>query len=279
MAGLVVTLLLAGAAPGRTQPATDDDLPRLANGRPDFNGVWQALGAAHYDLEPHMAQSAMQLREGPQGPVPAAGVLRLGAVGAVPGSLGVIVGGGRIPYTPAARALKEENRADWLERDPEVKCYMPGVPRATYMPYPFQIVQSENDLFIAYEYAGAVRDVYFEDYGPPQVDSWMGQSDGRWDGDTLVVRVTGQNDRTWFDRAGSHHSNQLVVEERYTLVGPHHIEYEATMDDPVVFTEPWTIRMPLYRRMEENARLMDFRCVEFVEELLFGEYRRNPLPR
>lgn len=132
---------------------------------------------------------------------------------------------------------------------------------------------------MAYEYAGAVRDIYLDDRGPAPVDSWMGQSDGRWEGDTLVVRVTGQNDQTWFDRVGSHHSNQLVVEERYTLVGPHHIQNEATMEDPEVFTAPWTIRMPLYRRVEENARLMDFKCVEFVEELIYGEFRRSPLPR
>ena len=156
---------------------------------------------------------------------------------------------------------------------------MPGVPRANYIPHPFQIIQSETDIFVAYEYAGAVRDIYLEDRGPAPVDSWMGQSDGRWEGDTLVVTVTGQNDQTWFDRAGSHHSNQLVVEERYTLVGSRHIQYEATMEDPEVFTEPWTIRMPLYRRVEENARLMDFKCVEFVEELIYGEFRRNPLPR
>ena len=258
--------------------AQDFEPPRLANGRPDFNGIWQALNASNYDLEPHIARSAMELREGPQGPVPAIGVLRLGAVGAVPGSLGV-VDRGRIPYTTHARALKEENRAHWLERDPEVKCYMPGVPRANYIPHPFQIIQSETDIFVAYEYAGAVRDIYLDDRGPAPVDSWMGQSDGRWDGDTLVVTVTGQNDQTWFDRAGSHHSNQLVVEERYTLVSPDHIQYEATMEDPEVFTEPWTIRMPLYRRVEENARLMDFKCVEFVEELIYGELRRNPLPR
>ena len=159
--------------------------------------------------------------------------------------MGVIEGGGRIPYTPEARALKEENQANWVDRDPEIKCYMPGVPRATYMPFPFQIFQNENNIFIAYEFAGAVRDIYLEDVGPAETDSWMGQSVGRWEGDTLVVEVTGQNDQTWFDRAGSHHTNQLRVVERYTLIGPNHIQYEATMEDPNVFTEPWTIRMPL----------------------------------
>ena len=155
-------------------PVAAQDLPRLSDGRPDLNGIWQVLNEANYDLEPHMARHSMQLREGPLGPVPAIPTLRLGAVGAVPGSLGVIVDGGRIPYTPEARALKEENAANWIERDPEVKCYMPGVPRATYIPMPFQIIQSVRDVFIAYQFAGAVRDIYMDNPGPSQVDSWMG---------------------------------------------------------------------------------------------------------
>ena len=268
-----IGVLAAGPA---TAQSADFEPPRLSNGNPDLNGIWQALNAAHYDVEPHIARPAMQLRQGPRSPLPDVPVLRLGAVGAVPGSMGVIEGGGRIPYTPEARALKEENQANWVDRDPEIKCYMPGVPRATYMPFPFQIFQNENNIFIAYEFAGAVRDIYLEDVGPAETDSWMGQSVGRWEGDTLVVEVTGQNDQTWFDRAGSHHTNQLRVVERYTLIGPNHIQYEATMEDPNVFTEPWAIRMPLYRRVEPGARLMDFKCVEFVEELLFGDLRRDP---
>ena len=276
LVGVLVLVLVPLVAVG---PVAAQDLPRLSDGRPDMNGIWQVLNEANYDLEPHMARHSMQLREGPLGPVPAIPTLRLGAVGAVPGSLGVIVDGGRIPYTPEARALKEENAANWIERDPEVKCYMPGVPRATYIPMPFQVIQSERDVFIAYQFAGAVRDIYMDNPGPSQVDSWMGWSVGRWEGDTLVVDVTGLSDQTWFDRAGSHHSYQLHVVERYTMVGPNHIDYEATIEDPLVLTEPFTIRMPLYRRLEDNARLMDFRCVEFVEELMFGEWRRNPLPR
>ena len=276
LVGMLVLVLGPLVAVG---PVAAQDLPRLSDGRPDMNGIWQVLNEANYDLEPHMARHSMQLREGPLGPVPAIPTLRLGAVGAVPGSLGVIVDGGRIPYTPEARALKEENAANWIERDPEVKCYMPGVPRATYIPMPFQVIQSERDVFIAYQFAGAVRDIYMDNPGPSQVDSWMGWSVGRWEGDTLVVDVTGLSDQTWFDRAGSHHSYQLHVVERYTMVSPNHIDYEATIEDPLVLTEPFTIKMPLYRRLEDNARLMDFRCVEFVEELMFGEWRRNPLPR
>ena len=269
----VVALLLA------VNPVAAQDIPRLADGHPDMSGIWQVLNEANYDLEPHIARHSLQMREGPVNPIPAIPTLRMGAVGAVPGSLGVIVGGGKIPYTAEARALKEENMAEWIDRDPEVKCYMPGVPRATYMPMPFQIIQSETDVFIAYQFAGAMRDIYMDNPGPSQVDSWMGWSVGIWEGDTLVVDVTGLLDGTWFDRAGSHHSTQLHVVERYTMISPNHIDYEATIEDPVVLTEPFTIKMPIYRRIEENARLMDFRCGEFVEELLFGEWRRTPLPR
>ena len=270
---LALSLMLAAHS------ASAQEIPRLSDGRPDMNGIWQVLNEANYDLEPHVARHSMQMREGPVNPVPAVPTLRLGAVGAVPGSLGVIVGGGKIPYTEDARTLKEENAANWIDRDPEVKCYMPGVPRATYIPMPFQVIQSEKDVFIAYQFAGAVRDIYMDNPGPSQVDSWMGWSVGTWEGDTLVVDVTGLADGTWLDRAGSHHSYQMHVVERYTMMGPNHIDYEATIEDPQVLTEPFMIKMPLYRRMEENARIMDFRCVEFVEELLFGEWRRTPLPR
>ena len=272
LCSLVAAGLLVAAAPSLGQA------PRLANGKPDFNGIWQAVGSAHYDVERHMARHSMMLREGPRGPLPAVPLLALGAVGAVPGGMG-IVEGGKIPYKPEAAKLRDENRKNWLKRDPEVKCYLPGVPRATYMPFPFQIVQNANQFFIAYEYAGAVRDVLFKDPGPAETDSWMGQSVGRWEGDTLVVEASGFNDQTWFDRSGTHHSNLLRVVERYSFITPHHIQYEAEITDPEVFTRPWKISLPLYRRMEKDARLMDFKCVEFVEELMFGEHRRKPLPR
>ena len=251
--------------------------PRLADGHPDLNGIWQALNEANYDIELHMARPALALRAGPYGPVPAAPVLALGAVGAVPPGLGVVEG--EIPYRPDALARKKQNHENWLTLDPEIKCYLPGVPRATYMPYPFQILQSARSIFIAYEFAGAVRDVYLKDPGPAPVDSWMGQSVGRWDGDTLVVDVTGFNDQSWFDRSGNHHSDALHVVERYTRTAPDVISYEATIEDPNVFTRPWKMSMPLYRRLERNAQLMDFKCVEFVEELMFGQWRKTPLSR
>ena len=270
-------VLLTAAVAVKGQPPTSA-LPHLSDGKPDMNGIWQALGAANYDIERHMARPSMMLRQGPHGPLPAVPVLRLGAVGAVPGGMSVVEGG-TIPYKPEARKKREENRANWIDRDPEIRCYMPGVPRATYMPFPFQILQNRNQFFISYEYAGAFRDIYFKDPGPAETDTWMGQSVGRWEGDTLVVDVTGLNDQTWFDRSGTHHTNQLHVVERYTLTTPYHIRYEATIEDPEVFTKPWKISMPLYRRMEADARLMDFKCGEFVEELVFGEFRRHTLKR
>ncbi len=251
--------------------------PRAADGiHPDFNGIWQAMNEANYDIEMHMARPSMALRDGPAGPIPAKETVKIGAVGAVPPSLGVVEGG-KIPYTVEALAVKKENQRHWLERDPEIKCYLPGVPRATYMPQPFQIFQGDDSVFITYQYAGADRDIFMKDPGPAPVDSWMGQSVASWDGDTLVVDVTGLSPKTWLDRSGNHHSDQLHVVERYTLISPNHIQYEATLTDPKTYTKPWKISMPLYRRMEANVQILDFKCVEFVEELLYGELRAKPL--
>ncbi len=275
-AAVAIFALNAIPASGQGQAYRAPRAPGTQN--PDFNGIWQAVGTAYYDLEPHVAKAALALRPGPYGPLPAAPVLSFGAVGAVPGGLGVVEGG-EIPYTPAARKKKLENQEKWLDLDPEIKCYLPGVPRATYMPFPFQIFQSSKAIFFAYEYAGAVRNVYLKDPGPAPVDSWMGQSVGRFEGETMVIDVTGMNDSSWFDRAGNHHSDKLHVVERYTRTGPDHILYEATIEDPQTFTKPWKISMPIYRRIERNAQLMEFKCVEFVEELMYGQWRKNPLPR
>ena len=251
--------------------------PRLADGKPDLNGIWQALNEANYDLEAHMARPALQLRPGPFGPVPAAAVLSLGAVGSVPPGLGVIEGDGTIPYLPDALKKKKENQEHYVERDPEVKCYLPGVPRANYMGHPFQILQSTKSIFMAYQYAGATRDILLKDPGPAPVDSWMGQSVAKWEGDTLVVDVTGFNDQSWLDRAGNFHSDALHVVERWTRTAPNVLTYEATIEDPNVYSKPWKISMPLYRRIDKNAQIMDFKCVEFVEELMYGQWRKKPL--
>ena len=227
-----------------------------------MNGIWQALGTAHWDVEGHAA------RPGP--------VVALGALGAIPGGLGVVEGG-EIPYQPWAAAQQQENLGNWLTADPAVKCYMPGVPRATYMPFPFQLVQTPEYILMAYEFASASRVVYMNrpDFEAP-VDTWMGHSRGRWEGETLVVDVTSQVPDTWFDSAGNFHSNAVHVVERYTAVSPNALMYEATIEDSNVFTRPWTIRMPLYRRLEENVQLLEFKCVEFVEELMYGHLRKQP---
>jgi hypothetical protein len=199
---------------------------------------------------------------------------QLGAVGAIPAGQG-IVEGNEIPYQPWAAERKKQNRAKWWELDPEVKCYMPGIPRATYMPFPFQIIQSPRNIVFAYEYATSNRVVHMDSKEESQVDSWMGWSNGHFEGDTLVVDVTGQNDQTWFDRAGNFHSEALHVVERYTFRNPDVIDYEANIEDPKVFTRPWKISLPLYRRLDKNARLLEFKCVEFTEELLYGNLRKK----
>ena len=250
--------------------------PRGPGGKPDLNGTWRAMSRANDDLEPHPAKAAMAFRPGPVGPVPAKEVVAIGAIGAVPAGIGVVVGG-EIPYRPLAREKKAENQKNWLARDPEIKCYQPGIPRATYMPYPFQILHNVDALFFAYEYAGAVRSIHLEDPGPAPIDSWMGQSVGKWEGDTLVIVTTGQNDQTWLDRAGNFHSEALRVVERFTPTSPNTLSYEATLEDEKIFTRPWTIGMTLYRLVGDDAHLQQFNCVEFVEELLYGHLRKHPL--
>jgi hypothetical protein len=279
----LIAMVVVAAAVGVTAVAQTSrqpvySPPRLADGHPDLNGVWQTLNEANYDIEAHNARPALAVRPGPYGPVPATPVIALGAIGAVPPGLGVVEGG-ELPYRPEALAQRKQNRENWLTSDPEIKCYLPGVPRATYMPYPFQILQSQSAIAIVYEYAGAVRNLYLKDPGPAPVDSWMGQSVAHWEKDTLVVDVTNLGDSTWFDRAGNFHSDAMRVTERYTRTSPDLIAYEATITDDKTFTRPWKMSMALYRRQEKNAQVMDFKCVEFVEELIYGQWRKQPLAR
>ncbi len=253
----VVALALLSAAGS----AQEYEAPLTPDGNPNLNGIWQAIGTAHWNLEGHSAQS---------GPV-----VELGAVGAIPGGLG-IVEGGEIPYQAWALEERNENVKSWLKLDPVVKCYMPGVPRATYMPFPLQIVQTPEHILIAYEFASSTRVIYMNrpDFESPG-DAWMGHSRGHWNGQTLVVDVTSQVPDTWFDSAGNFHSDSLHVVERYTPVGPNHLSYEATIEDEKVFSRPWKIRLPLYRRMEKDAQLLEFKCVEFVEEMMYGHLRKK----
>jgi hypothetical protein len=224
-----------------------------------LSGIWQALNTANWDLEAHAAEP---------GPVSS-----LGALFAVRPGPGVVVGG-EIPYLPTALEQRRRNREHRWSADPESKCFMPGVPRANYLPHPFQIVQGTDTIMMSYEFADAVRIIPMNDPGPAPADSWMGWNVGRWDGDTLVVDVTAQNDDTWFDRSGNYHSNALHVVERYTLQSPTVLIYEATIEDPEVFSRPWTIRMPLYRHVQENAQLMEFKCIPFAEDVLYDDIGR-----
>jgi hypothetical protein len=277
LTGSVALLTQSYAAPsGATHKAAAGAAVDRVGGHPNFSGVWSVMNTANWNIEPHLASAALELRPGPVVPVPAKAIVALGAVGSVPAGMGVVVGG-TIPYTPEALAKRDDNRAHYLERDPEVKCDLPGVPRANYMSLPFQIVQSGKTFLISYEYAGAVRDILFSDPGPAPIDSWMGQSVGKWDGDTLVVTVTGMTDGTWFDRAGNFHSGDMKVVERWTMMNENTIHYEAEITDPATFTRPWKMSMLIYRRLGEDARLQQFKCVEFVEELMYGDLRKEPL--
>jgi hypothetical protein len=259
-AAVLITALQLGAL-SIARSAEAYRAPRMADGKPDLNGIWQALNTANWDIQEHAARSGQ--------------AVVLGAVGAVPAGLSVVEGG-EIPYLPAAAAKKKENFENRLTADPEIKCYMPGVPRATYMPYPFQIIQTPKYILMAYEYAAASRTINMDKAPPSPVDSWMGHSVGHWEGDTLVVDVTSLNDETWFDRAGNFHSDALHVVERYTPLSPDALTYDVTIEDPKVFSRPWKMSMPLYRRLEKNAQLMEFKCVEFVEELMYGHLRKQP---
>ena len=247
--------------------------PHRADGHPDLSGIWQAFVTANWDVQDHEAQSG----DHPE---------VMAVYGAGPAGQS-IVEGGEIPYRPEALAKKRDNFAKRMQvdvsddkkwhalGDPELKCYMPGVPRATYMPFPFQIVQgSSSYILIAYEFASATRIVRMDWKQESPTDAWMGWSRGHWEGETLVVDVTGQREETWFDRAGDFHTDKLHVVERYTLASPYHLMYEATIDDPNVFTRPWKISFPLYRRMEKNVQLLEFKCGPFTEDLLYGPFRK-----
>ena len=260
---VAVTMAQAPAAPAAARPAAAPAYraPRTPDGKPNLNGVWQAITEANWDIEAHSAA-----------PSP---VLELGATGAMPAGAG-IVEGGAIPYLPEALKKKKENQSNRLKLDPEVKCYLPGVPRAVYMPYPFQIIQSTKHIMMLHTYAGAVRTVYMAEQTEAPADSWMGWSNGKWEGESLVVDTKGFNDQSWFDRAGNFHSDALHVVERFTPRSADTLNYEATIEDSKTFSRPWKVSLPLYRRVEPNAMIMEFRCVEFVEDLLYGHLKKQP---
>jgi len=250
---------------------------RMPDGKPNLNGIWQAMNSANWDLLAHTVRPAVsQPGVYANHPVLAAPVLALGSVGLVPAGASVVEGD-EIPYKPEAAAKKRDNAEHWLDRDPEVRCYMPGIPRAMYMPYPFQITQSSGKIQMVFAYANASRTIYLEDAPKPPADKWMGHSVGHWEDNTLVVHVTNFNDRTWLSRSGDVHSDALDVVERLTPITADALRYEVTLTDPNVYTRPWKMSMVLYRQLEENSALMDFRCLEFVEEPFLGHLRKNQL--
>lgn len=261
---LAAMMLSAGHAFAQGGAAAEERPARI-NGKPNLNGVWQAMNTAHWDLEGGSAE-------------PIEAHWRLGALFARPAGQSVVEGG-TIPYLPAALEQRERNRASWPAADPETKCYRPGIPRATYMPYPFEIVQGDGDILFVYEYATTNRVVRMQEHVSPDevlVEQWMGWSNGHWEDDTLVIEVFGLVRDTWLDRAGNFH-NGMTVTERYTPMGENHLWYEATMEDPSTFSRPWTISMPLYRRMEPNAEIFEYKCIEFAEPLLYGELLKDPI--
>jgi len=250
-----------GAAPVQATAAPAPyRAPRTSDGRPDLNGIWQALDGPNWNLEPHAADF---------GTAP-----QLGAINAVPPGIGFV--DGPIPYRPDMLKQRDENYKNRMAADPEAKCYLPGVPRAMYMPQPFQIIQSPDHIMMVFQFAGAVRTVYMKDPKEAPAPSWMGWANGHWEGEMLVIETTALDDRSWFDRAGNFHSDELKVVERIQARGPDSLTYEATIEDPKVFTRTWKITVPLYRHVEKNAQLLEFKCVEFAEEMLYGHLRKQP---
>ena len=236
--------------------------PVISSDPPDLSGIWQTMNTASWNLEGHTASK-----------MPVTNIL--GALGGIPAGMSVVEGG-EIPYLPEALEKRDQNRSDWTNLDPVAKCYIPGVPRSTYMPWPFQILQTDTEIFVAYEFGSNSRTIFMDRPGTEApLPSWMGYSLGHWEGETLVVNVTKQVPDTWLDASGNYHGPNLVVEERYTLIDENHMQYEATIDDPDVFSRPWTIKIPLYRRMEDGARLLEYKCVEFGEDLLYDHLRKG----
>jgi len=241
-------------------PAAAAARPARIEGHPNFNGIWQAMSSAYWNLEAHSAEGVSEL-------------WRLGAIGAIPAGKSVLKGGGKIPYLPDALKKRNENRAGWPGTDPEAKCYMLGIPRSTYHNMPFQIFQGagDADLLMVYPFAAGQRVIHMKDKRELPIDSWMGKSMGAWQGDTLVVTTINQNDQTWLDRAGNHHSPKLKVTERFTLTDSSHIHYEATLEDPLTYSQPWTIELTLYRDIDPNTQLLEHKCVPFSEMLIYQD--------
>ena len=223
-------------------------VPRNQHDQPDLQGIWQAMNSAHYNVEPH------------------------GASYMVPGGTGVIIdpSDGKIPYTAAGMAEREENRAN-LDADPYARCYKPGTPHLIYLPFAFQIVQSENFVTVMSEYVHNTRFIFLNrdgHYGAGEIDLWNGDSVGNWEGDTLVTDVFNFHPDIWLDRAGNHSGPRLRVNERFTLIDRDTIQYQATMTDAENYTQPWTMELYLYRHKEPNKRILEYECHAYADNAL-----------
>jgi hypothetical protein len=240
---LIAVFAVLQAVGVRAQAPAAASLPRTPDGKPDLSGFWQTMNTANFDIQDHSAQPGVPAGQG-------------------------VVEGNELPYRPEALVRKQQNYASRATADPEAKCLAPGVPRLMYMPHPFQIVQGPDKVFMHFEYAFHTRTIFTDGTSHPKggLGLWLGDSRGRWEGDTLVADVADFNDQTWFDRAGNFHSDALHVIERYTLRDRNHIEYEATIEDPQVFTRPWKMRMIFYRHLEENFRVLEYLCWAFPLE-------------
>jgi hypothetical protein len=247
MAAWLFVALIASAC-SRSHSATS--VPRTADGKPNLQGVWQVRNSAAYGLEDHVARDGM------------------------PAGLSVVEGR-TIPYLPGAVAQRAANAANRQNADPLAKCYLPGVPRIMYLPFPFHIYQTPSHIAITFEWSQVHRTIHTNGTPAPEgIDFWMGDSRGRWEGDTLVVDVKDQNDRTWFDATGTFHTDALHVVERYTMTDADTIQYEATIEDPNVFSRPWKISMPIYRHKDRD-RILEYQCQAELEEAN-GDFERDP---
>lgn len=239
---LTGALLLATSTINFAQESATNEILRMPDGTPDLRGIWQTVNTAVWNIQDHTGELGIPAGQG-------------------------VVAGNTLPYLPSALEQREKNYENRLTEDSEANCLMVGVPRITYMPYPFQIAQNDNQLIMLYEYVHTVRNIHLNKEHPAvEIQWWMGDSRAVWDGDTLVVDVTKFNDKTWFDRSGNYHSEQLHVVERYTPTGPNHIHYEVTIEDPKVYSEPWTMSMPIYRRQESDMQLLEYECYAYMEE-------------
>jgi len=238
---MAAAIAACGRADAQTAQANSYSPPRLADGTPDFRGIWQSRTAAYINIEGRPADSG-------------AGAAK---------SIVVDPPDGKIPYLPDALKQRDKNYRERATADPANNCFQAGVPRTSLLPTPFQFVQSAGHLAIVYTDDHAYR-IVLPSLIPHDdgIDFFMGDSRGHWEGNTLVVDVTDLGDQTWLDGAGNYHSDQLHVVERYTMAGPDTMKYEATLDDPSVYAKPWTIRLILYRDKSPDARIAEDECID-----------------